>query len=52
LEFLEVAGYQWFRPEWKAQSQGTVDEIDPFIAIACGIAEEDSTETVSLVSMG
>jgi hypothetical protein len=50
LEFLEVAGYQWFSPEGKALSHGTVNEIDPFIATAWDISEDDSTEGFKVYS--
>jgi hypothetical protein len=44
LEFEVVAGYQWFSPEGKVLSHGTVDVEDPLVDLACRAAEEDSTD--------
>ena len=43
LVFEEVAGYQWFSAEGRALSHGTVEEQDPFLTLACEMADEDST---------
>ncbi|CAH0351044.1 hypothetical protein [Aquabacterium sp. CECT 9606] len=42
LVFSEVAGYQWFSPEGKSLSHGTIETDDPLLAHACEAAEEDS----------
>ena len=41
LIFKHVAGYQWFSPEWRALSHGLVELDDPFLTLACEMADED-----------
>ncbi|MFZ5875151.1 MAG: hypothetical protein ACOYXU_01965 [Nitrospirota bacterium] len=41
LIFKHVAGYQWFSPQGKALSHGTVELEDPFLSLACEMADED-----------
>jgi len=43
LVFEGVAGYQWFSPEGKALSHGTIEINDPLLSLACEVAEESST---------
>jgi len=50
LIFEMVAGYQWFSPEGKALSHGTVDVEDPFLSLACEMADEDSMDGFKVYS--
>ncbi|MGO4501420.1 MULTISPECIES: hypothetical protein [unclassified Dyella] len=50
LVFRQVAGYQWFSPEGKALSHGTIEIEDPFLSLACDMADEDSVEGFKVFS--
>ena len=53
LVFTHVAGYQWFSPEGRALSHGTVETEDPFLSLACEMADEgliDGFRVFSFVS--
>ena len=50
IVFEEVAGYQSFSVEGKALSHGTVENEDPFLSLACEMAEEDSASGFKVYS--
>jgi hypothetical protein len=50
LIFECVAGYQWFSPEGKALSHGTIETRDPLIDLACEMADEDNVEGFKIFS--
>jgi hypothetical protein len=50
LAFNGVIGYQWFSPERRALSHGTVERDDPFLSLACEMADENGTEGFSVFS--
>ena len=50
LVFKHVAGYQWFSPEGGVLSHGTVDLEDPFLSLACEMADESGIEGFKVFS--
>lgn len=50
LMFKDVAGYQWFSPEGKPLSHGSVELDDPFLNLACDMADEGHAEDFKVFS--
>jgi len=50
LVFKRVVGYQWFSPEGRALSHGTVEVDDDFLRLACDMAEEGTTDGLKVFS--